>query len=307
MKIKKILITSVGTATSVGLIKHLKKFGFVIYGTDINDFGYTAGSLMVDQYFKVPIAVEQNFTDVLREIVIQNEVDLLIPINDVEIFALVSNNFNTCKMLVPSLNIINLVRNKHLCSKFIDSIGIRVPYEITENYSGKCIIRDKFGVGSRGITITDRIDINDVNFNTQFAQKFIEGEEFTVDILSDWTGKPNYIIPRKRLEVKSGVATKVIIENNLDLISIVQTILNHISIPGFSNIQFIIDGKGDCYFIEINYRIGGCSSASLIAAKHMVERFIDIAEGKQFTVNLNEDVKWGSVVTRYYEEKIYLP
>ena len=49
-----VLITSVGTATSVNLIKELKKRNHYIVGVDINDYGYTAGSLMVDNYIKVP-------------------------------------------------------------------------------------------------------------------------------------------------------------------------------------------------------------------------------------------------------------
>ena len=49
---KRILITSVGTATAVNLIKYFHKLGDYIVGTDINAYGYTAGSMLVDEFVR---------------------------------------------------------------------------------------------------------------------------------------------------------------------------------------------------------------------------------------------------------------
>lgn len=71
-------------------------------------------------------------------------------------------------------------------------------------------MRDFYGVGSKGIRIVepeDKLIVGD----EQFAQEFITGDEYTVDVLCDREGNPSYIIPRRRVEVKSGVATKVFI------------------------------------------------------------------------------------------------
>lgn len=52
----RILITSVGTATSVNLIRYFQRDGDYIVGADINDFGFTAGSILSNVYYKVSLA-----------------------------------------------------------------------------------------------------------------------------------------------------------------------------------------------------------------------------------------------------------
>ena len=55
----KILISSVGTSTSVNLIRYFQKIGDYIVGCDINNYGYTAGSILCKNYYKVPYAKER--------------------------------------------------------------------------------------------------------------------------------------------------------------------------------------------------------------------------------------------------------
>ena len=301
----RILITSVGTATAIGLIKAIKKIdGYYIIGTDINDYGFTAGSLLVDKFYKVPYAVDDSFVSTIDSIVKQNKIDLVIPINDAEILAL-SKHANEEKYIIPSKDIIERIQNKLICSQSVKNYGVLVPQFIDNSFAGKKIVRDFYGVGSKGIKIiepTDKLIVGD----KQFAQEFISGDEYTVDVLCDRAGNPSYIIPRRRLEVKSGVATKVFIEKNEALIDAVKRVLKAFLLPGFSNIQFIHSKIDDCYyFIEINFRFSGCGASSLLVAPNMITKFLDIAFNDAKSEDINDEVAWNSVVTRYYEELIY--
>lgn len=303
-----ILITSVGTATSVGLIKKLKKTGHTVIGTDINPFGYTAGSQMVDYYQQVPYANDGEYVSIIKEIIKVQKIDILIPINDIEIYVLSEHKDELdCFCIIPDKDVIELCRDKLICSRKIKAAGIDVPEILSkDDVTKRRILRDRVGVGSKGIEVLETgVAAGEYDEGEKFLQSFAEGEEYTVDVLADKNGKPVYIVPRKRLEVKSGVATKVRVEKQNELIKTVEKILSNILLPGFSNIQFIKESGGTFQFIEINYRFSGCGAATLAVADGYIESFIGIVNDRGSDKEINADVKWNSVVTRFYEEIVY--
>ena len=300
-----LLITSVGTATSVGLIKAFRNTSRChIVGIDINLFGYTAGSIMVDKFYKVPLAVDNSYMDIIDDIIEKESIDLIIPINDieVEIFSKCQDDKIRDKCIVPDIDVIKNIKDKYKCSCKMKNAGIIIPEILTDkNIICKKIVRDRIGVGSKGIRIympEEKITVN----NNQFVQRFIDGTEYTVDVLSDKDGVPIYVIPRERLEVKAGVATKVRITKNNELIDLVKKILGIYKIPGFCNVQFICS-EGIYYFIEVNYRFSGCGAATLLAAEGAIDAFLDIAQDRK--VFSEVDINWNAIITRYYEEIMY--
>lgn len=307
-----ILITSVGTATSVNLIKYLKKFtDNIVVGTDINKYGFTAGSVLCDVFYEVPLASSPKFACAMNEIIDKEHIEIFIPINDNEILQSAYNHIGinkTCKSIVPDINIIESCRNKHICNSIAMNCGLNVADYVAPNCKIKKIRRDKIGVGSHGIKIFDANKcVDEFNSETQIIQKYIEGTEYTVDCLTDISGYPLYVVPRKRIEVKNGVATKVLIEKNDKLINDCITLLKKVKIPGFSNIQFIVDKNGINWFIEINPRFSGCGAATILACDQYIPDFFKLFENncvdKAHKVN-DTDIKWNSIVTRYYEEII---
>lgn len=307
----RILLTSAGTATCINLIKYLKKQKDYIVVTDINLLGYTAGSLLADKFYQVPLAVADEFLEKLNEIILKESIELLIPINDMEVYVCAQAiDKIKCQCIIPDALTIEKVRDKYACSLQIHNIGIMVP-EIfdTDDITVKRILRDRIGVGSKGITF---FEIGEKCEKYSSQQRFLQRcvslgreKEYTVDVLADKSGKPIYIVPRERLEVKNGVATKVYITEDILLINSVKTILQEYKLPGFSNIQFIKDEYGNYWFIEINYRFSGCGAATLAVCPDYITKFKNIVNDVPCNMLLNEDVKWGSVVTRYYEEVVY--
>lgn len=308
---RKICITSVGTATGIGVIKNIRKYkkNMKVIGTDTNPYGYTAGSLMVDTYYQVPLAGQPEYKEAMSKIIEEERVEYFFPINDVEIEEASTWKFpGTCDCVLPENSILKVLRDKLECTILIQQMGLCCPKILEQGYGQSCIIRDRVSVGSKGIRILDSVTNVDIK-DDKFIQPYICGQEYTVDVLCDRDGRPFYIIPRVRMEVKAGVATKVKLENRNELIQIVQKILEHICLPGFSNFQFIHGCDGKDYFIEINPRIGGCTSASLLATPGMfrsfIKLFIDSEDEFSLGNDINPDVKWGSVITRYYEELLY--
>ncbi len=312
----KILITSIGTATAINLFKLLHEKHRIV-GTDIYPLGYTAGSMMVDDFVQVPLYSSTSYLETLNMAIDEYQIDLLIPAHDYEVQK-ISKNIDKihARVIVPSVVTINELSDKFVSAKRINELSIPVADEICSNSNmkgiEKVIKRDKRGVGSKGIAVYDTCDIPSDLLKPSYdneaymVQEFIEGDEYTVDVACNLKGEPYLIIPRCRKEVKAGVATKVEIVNDEQLIEYAKVVAEYYRIPGFSNIQFI-KKDGAYYFVEYNYRFGGMSIASALASFNYVEAFVDhVINGAELPVGINQfPVKWGALVTRFYEEKLY--
>lgn len=305
----RVLVTSAGTATAVNLIKELKKFDDLeVFAADVNEYGYTAGSILADGYFKLPYAIDESYCKRLLSIIEEERINFLIPVNDAEIEVLAKENSRVflCDSILPSYEIVRMVRDKKTCNAEAAKIGAILPDYLSPNDQVKRICRDRISVGSKGVKIYESNEIVEAfSSQKQIMQRFVDGDEYTVDILCDREGKALIIVPRRRIEVKAGVATKVEIVNDKKLIDFSMKIVEKICLPGFSNIQFIKGHDGRDYFIEINPRFSGCGVASLLACDKIIECFHQLMYGKHVDRINDQNVLWGAIVTRYYEEKIF--
>ncbi|MDF2881841.1 MAG: ATP-grasp protein [Clostridiaceae bacterium] len=310
---KNVLITSIGSSTAVNFIKLLKE-KYKIIGCDINEYGYTSGSMMVDEYYKVSLSSNEKYIKEVSDIIKKKNVKAIIPIHDEEIYKIskYKNQIEELgvKVLVPEIEHIELFRDKYLASKAVEKIGVKIPKIFEEDISiskQKLIKREKVSVGSKGIEILDDCAENiSIDRNKEFLQEYITGDEYTVDILK-YGDEEALIIPRLRMEIKSGVATKVRIEKDEVLISECKKILEEYPLMGFSNIQFMKDKNGDIYFIELNPRFGGMSISSVLASDNYVQLYVEqmIEDGNSIKKVKDINIKWNSIVTRYFEEKVF--
>lgn len=311
-----VLLTSIGTATSVNLCKLLKG-KYRIVSTDTNPYGYTAGSMIVDEFVQVPMCNDENYISVLNSIIRQYKVDLLIPVHDLEVQTIARNKeMIETTVIVPSVETIDQLADKLISTKMAAMLGIPVAEIINDKTSltgiKKVIKRDKQGVGSKGIVVYNADEIPDgllmdsYDNKEYLVQEYLDGEEYTVDVASNQDGEPFLLIPRCRKEVKAGVATKVEIVKDETLIEYAKKIVEHYKLPAFSNVQFIKKG-GKYYFVECNYRYGGMSIASALASFNYVKAIVDnVLLSVPLPMGVNQfPIKWGAMVTRYYEEKIY--
>ena len=141
-----------------------------------------------------------------------------------------------------------------------------------------------------------------------FAQEYISGTKYVIDVFANEMGKPQLIIPRKVFETQSASAFRSQTINNNDLIEQCKYIYSKFIIPGLSNIEFIENENG-YHFIEINLRIGGSASAGIISSFNYIEQFLDHFVNGNPLEGLDTYMKcvaWNSIISRYYEETIVL-
>jgi len=134
-------------------------------------------------------------------------------------------------------------------------------------------------------------------------QQFIEGQEFTVDLLSDFDGNVLSVVPRKRLVVRSGVSDRGVTFYDERIIKDIKLMAEKLKIKGPANFQGFLTDKG-VYYIEINPRFSGGIQLTIASGVNFMEILVKLASGeniKPFIGKFKTDIYMTS-----YSESIFL-
>ena len=318
----KILVTHVSYHCAVGAIKLLRKiksWPIEIVGCSSYPIGMSSGSLMVDRFYHSP-AVEKadEYIAFVLWLIEKECIDFILSADEAELLLFEKHqNHLQKKVVLPPAEMIWLFQHKKESAEAMAMLGIPVPTIIpySELIKGipaqKVILRENVSCCSYGIHITNSTNLVDIQQHftkTSFAQEYICGQEYTVDVFCDQHGTPQLIVPRERLAIRGGITYKCRIVNEPLLIKICQNIYHKYYLPGFSNVQFIMKDNIP-YFVELNPRLGGTTIASSLVSVNLMELFIAHFFRGEALLGLDHymgQVKWGSIVTRYYEETVFI-
>ncbi|MDD3223514.1 MAG: ATP-grasp domain-containing protein [Clostridium sp.] len=259
-----ILLTAIGKR--VQLIRHLKK-NAKVFGVDISE--YAPASAFVDGFYIVPKYDDDKYIEKLLEICKKEKINMIIPLFEREYKLLCSykeefKKINTT-LLLSSDNVIECCNDKWKTYKFFTRNSIKTPNSFTlENINDKLefplIIKPRDGMGSSSVFMANNLE--DLNFyirkvSNPIIQKYIEGTEYTIDVLCDLNGKVISVVPRQRMEVRAGEVTKSRTVKDNEIIDKTFELCSKLRGIGPLTIQCIKDKNDNIYFIEINPRFGG--------------------------------------------------
>lgn len=322
MKKIKVLITHVSYQASAGsfikLLRNSQKYSFYIVGCDAIEKGYSSGSMLVDKFYRVPSNDAPQYIETVEKIIICENIDVIISAEEEDLILFKSQKIDQALYkYIPQQAIFDLFKDKYFATQELSKRGISIPSNIM-NYeqfikssSEKIIKRKRVSCSSRGITIYSKSDITrDFNFfsDEYMTQEFLSGKMYTVDVFCDKKGIPASIIPRRILASKDGTTFKCVIERQQELINICQQIYSFFCLPGLTNIQFIVTDKP--YFIELNPRAAATMIASAISSINYMDLYVShflFNESLPPYDEIMNSVKWGSIISRYYQETIFLP
>ncbi|WP_315077712.1 ATP-grasp domain-containing protein [uncultured Clostridium sp.] len=318
------LITSIGKR--IQLIKHLKE-SFTIIGVDASELN--AGRYFVDKFYKIPKINEKNYIETIINICKNEKIDVLIPLYEGE-FEILDNSRNILKsigilLLLSNKDIINICKDKkktydYFINSSINNIRVFLKKEveniIKESDINKLplLIKPKCGMGSKDIykinTIKELIFFNEY-VQEKIVQEFILGDEYTVDILVDLEGEPIYIVPRKRIEVRSGEVVKSATIKDRKIINVTKEVLkylnrlkdeNNVGLIGPLTIQFFKKENGEILLLEINPRFGGGVPLSFESGANYGKEISRILKGEK--LNYIENFIEKTMIR--YEDAIYI-
>jgi carbamoyl-phosphate synthase large subunit len=167
------------------------------------------------------------------------------------------------------------------------------------------VIKPQFGRGSQDVYIAknkEELDFYIKKVNQPIIQEFVEGREYTVDILADKDGNALSIVPRLRLETESGISVKSQTVKDEEIIDYSRKIVKELRLFGFSCIQCIRknDKPKEIKFIEVNTRFGGGGILSIKADASIIPNLLRLI--RQEEPQPSQGFKEGLIMLRYYSE-----
>ncbi len=295
-----VVITGIGSTTAYGVVKGFRAQSEVdvrVIGTDTHSPDGIAGSQFVDTFYSVPSAMdEEAYIGALQEIIAEEKADLLIPINDAELYVLAQNREAieefTCLILSPSETIATcndkwrtheflqrnnfptlktiLVTDPSRVREIIREAGMEYPF----------IVKPREGVGSEGIhEIRSERDLGLIErVHGPIIQEISRGSLYTVDIFSDGD-RVIAAVPRRQLDARAGVDYKGQTEHDHELIELSHRICAVLRFKGPANIQYFRDGKG-CRVLEINPRFAASNHLTTMAGINFPLLAVKLALGE---------------------------
>jgi len=111
------------------------------------------------------------------------------------------------------------------------------------------------------------------------VQEYLDGPEFTIDVLCDFRHRPIAIVPRERVVVRAGVIDRGRTVHDRKLIELAKAISQAMSFSGALNIQCrVVNGEPTVF--EINPRFSGGIPLTIAAGADFPRYLVDLALGR---------------------------
>jgi len=308
-----ILITAIGKR--VQLIKHLKQ-SFRIVGIDASILNPAKN--FTDIFYQVPRYTQENYAEELMKICLKENVKMIIPLFEKEFLTLLKfkNEFESkgIKLLLSDKKVIEICNGKFYTYEFFKNWKIKTPKsymteEVTDLQEFPLIIKPEDGMGSEGVYKVH--NENELLFFCRYVsnpiiQEFIQGTEYTIDVLCDFNGKVISAVPRERLEIRAGEVSKSRTVKNKDIIEktaeLIEKLNKEGTVRGPVTVQCIVNETG-IYFIEINPRFGGGVPLSFEAGVNYGKYLSQMLEGKEVKSIIGE---FKEITMLRYDEAVFI-
>lgn len=299
-----------GAGRRVSLAKRFKSHGFEVFSYETeNNVPISQEATVIKGFRWADEKVEQNIINTI----IKYDINLVIPLQDAatKILAQIKKNNPELAPLfpIPDSFASNMCLNKR---KLQDYFYFNSFYP-APNPNFDVIIKPIEGANSKGIKVISFEEFLSLKENKEFvetyvAQKFVKGDEYSIDAYFNKDCKLVDCVPRKRLEIQGGeVNRSITVDPNLfALRDLTKKIGERIGLRGPVCFQFIVNNLNIPYLMEINARFGGGVILSLEAGLDIIE-YIKQEYIKNLKIEPVPEPTWkiNFGMTRYFEEYFY--
>lgn len=271
-----------------------------------------------DKHYIVPRVNQESYLQSLLKICEVEKIKILIPLIDTELNLLAEKRgmFQALgvKVIISSQELNILAGNKQKTHDFFISNNISTPRIYSNHeldiglFNFPLIIKPFDGSSSKGVTIVN--NKRELSFFREYIsnpiiQEYIEGEEFTIDVMVDFNNNIKTIVPRLRIETRSGEVSKGMTVKDFFIINEAKKVINLLPNPvGCITLQCFKQKDGTIKFIEINPRFGGGIPLSIEAGANFPLWIIKMCTGQNVG---EEDYNWKSGLTMLrYDEALFL-
>ncbi len=284
------------------------------FGTDTTKL--SSALQLCDKAFLVNPVTHRLYIKQILNIVRDYRIKLLVPTVDLDLKLLAENKNKFaragCCVLVSAPQIIDICQDKRKTYRFLIDNGFDTPPTMSvqqalakKRLHWPCFLKPWDGYASRGNAVAR--DCRELLFYSKripnpIVQEFVKGIEFTCDVYVDFDMKVRCVVPRKRIETRSGEVSKGQAVKNLRIMNKCKKLVEELGAgPGVITIQLFLNGDGKIKFIEINPRFGGGAPLSIKAGADFPKWVLMELLGKKPSIDFDgfED---GLIMLRYDSE-----
>ena len=279
-----------------------------LIGVDIDELA--PAMFFVDKKYIVPRISDKKFIDSIIDICRKENISLIIPTLDTELMIYSKNKHliekeTGAKVMISDEEVISIVRDKVKTYNFLKTHGFKVPkligeYELkTNRYKFPLFIKPLDGSSS-----VNNFKINnneELKFFAKYVpnpmiQEFADGQEYCVDVFTDFEGKLITVCPKVRLAHRGGEITKGKVVKDRAIIEVAKKLVQVLKPIGEINFDCIKTKEG-ISIIEINGRFAGGSPMSFKAGANSPKKLYELLLGKE--LQYTDDYKDGFTVLRF--------
>lgn len=242
-----------------------------VIAVDLNP-AMSAACQKADRAIRVPPCDRPEFIDALLEICVHDHVDLIVPTIDPELEPLSTHAHRFreigAEVAVSTPAVVRLARDKLRTAEFLSRRGLPaprtgLPQEVLrdpESWPWPLMIKPRAGSSSIGIRVASSPDqLAEIADSPEYlVQELLRGEEYTVNLFFDRSGRLRCVIPHRRCEVRAGEVAKGITRRHAALEAIGWALGE--ALPGARGalcFQAMVGADGHPLVFELNARFGG--------------------------------------------------
>jgi len=231
---------------------------FILFGGSSYDTTYDPARLALENYVHCPGYDEQGFEQTFRSILEEHDIDLVFPAWDPLVAIFSKWRMDKTVFVTPNVEVAELLLSKSATYARLDGI-VPVPrvYAVDEVMFPAFAKPDR-GSGSRDTMVVRTSDeLRVANQKGLLVAEYLPGPEFTVDCVSDLSGRLMFSNVRIRGHIGRGIALGTKTVQHERIAECVKSAAEELRIEGPWFAQFKLDEHDQPKLTEINARIAG--------------------------------------------------
>jgi carbamoyl-phosphate synthase large subunit len=258
----------------------------------------------------VPRIDDPGYVPALRELCQAHNVGAVVPLTDLDIEVLAhARAAGQLPAFVPDPEIARATFDKYEAHLLLERLGLPSPPTVLPGEpvpSYPVMVKPRQGSGARSIHRAD--DARAAEFFVGYVdeptmvQRLMNGPEFSIDCLSDLSGRCLNAIPRTMIESRGGESIKGQVIADAELIDLGRRVVEALAVRGPCTVQVFRDREIGLGITDVNTRFGGAFPAPVYAAlpgRSYPELIVRMARGEQIEPHVGE-FRAGITFTRYF-------
>ena len=257
--------------------------------TDVNPLSPAVHA--AERWYHVPLATAPDYLEAINAICTREHIGLIVPTIDdeLELFGAAADDFASRGIRVAvspeaTSRICNdkLLTCQHLLAHGVAAAKTYVPSELPTGIQFPLFIKPRGGRGSVGAFPIHAS--RDLAFFVEYVpnpvvQEYLDGPEFTIDVLCDFRHRPIAIVPRERVVIRAGVIDRGRTVHDRKLIDLGRAVTQALPFSGPINIQCrVVNGQPTVF--EINPRFSGGIPLTIAAGADFPRYLVDLTLGR---------------------------